>query len=971
MYYDKEKILEIPIEDVCLMYGIRLTRHGQNLWGKIRNEKTSSFSINPERNIWRDWGISKGGDVISLVAELESVDNGTAIRILGEKFNISQEESNKSNRFLPTKNQFAKIGIVSERAISNMDINLEKQSLEKIENLENKYSISMYDLSKDNISLYHSLVDRKALPLIYDDRNYLIDMTKKYTNETNTLDKEMYKNILQSLDNSLNEKIDIYNRSRLDGTNKNNLRLNIETVLHEKGEINMPTEERKFRYYLTQRPPSIGTHPREAIKVESFDTKQEFEGVSCWGYVEYEKALTDKQIEEYELFEKAAEINENIESEKERESKPLIDMKINKDVDVSEIMENLKNGVGNIFNNENFTKYLNFQSNFHNYSPNNNLLIAIQKPEATQVASFAKWNSLGRKVNKGENGIAILAPNVINIGAKQILERLDKDNIIKVGKYTFTKKNNSYNISVNGQAVKMNQSKNELQSFINLNNLKAQMIVGFKKTYVFDISQTNGKEIPQFKINKLKDNDLLMENGYYKMPYIKIAMSESEMFKSGQILTLPEADKLFKEQESKVRGLKEEYESKGEYYPYLKTRFTLYLSPQHTREMRYDIGDGYANSLSHMIQKEVLEKYNVIDKLSKPFGLDEKSIESLNWIKTIKNNMSEIKHQAREYLGTYEELYKNTPYYQDKTQILLSNTGEVYHSTPRNVLPANDQIKEGSSIVVATVSVPYNDSEIEKEINNAISKLQDTIKYNPIQDKSISTIIAIKNQIENCIAAKGIQLEYINDTGSANGYFTPATNKICVKDLMSLSQTTKTLMHEYVHSQLHKDDIQSKDNLNYRQTAEIEAEATTYVVAKHFDFDTSQYSFDYVSSWARGKEISELEETLKNIKTASEKIINEIKSPLELQLYNNKETVIEILKAERVKPTERIISNIIDINKETGKINTISDLTNAEKYKTYGNNKELTFIISNTNKDISNNTLPIEKSTKLNYEMER
>ena len=211
----------------------------------------------------------------------------------------------------------------------------------------------------------------------------------------------------------------------------------------------------------------------------------------------------------------------------------------------------------------------------------------------------------------------------------------------------------------------------------------------------------------------------------------------------------------------------------------------------------------------------------------------------------------------------------------------------------------------------------------------------------------------------NTINSKNIDLEYTTATGKANGYFAPIENKICVNSEMSLSQTTKTLLHEYVHSQLHKDGVEAKDNLVGKQTAEIEAEATTYVVSKHFGFDTSEYSFDYVSTWARGKDVAELGQTLKE---ASEKIINEIKAPLELELYNNRENIEEILKSQNVKPNDKIINNMIDINKETGKINTISDLSNAEKYKSY-DNQELNNKISDTNKEIATNTVKVEVKT--------
>lgn len=56
-----------------------------------------------------------------------------------------------------------------------------------------------------------------------------------------------------------------------------------------------------YRYALTERPPSIGTQPRGAKNIVAFKNKQDFKGIICYGYVEYDTALTEDQIKEYEL----------------------------------------------------------------------------------------------------------------------------------------------------------------------------------------------------------------------------------------------------------------------------------------------------------------------------------------------------------------------------------------------------------------------------------------------------------------------------------------------------------------------------------------------------------------------------------------------------------------------------------------------------------------------------------------------
>src|SRR5665213_4561196 len=103
------------------------------------------------------------------------------------------------------------------------------------------------------------------------------------------------------------------------------------------------------------------------------------------------------------------------------------------------------------------TSYLNAMSRFHNYSLGNILEIARQNPDATRVAGFWKWKELGRSVKKGEKGIRILAP-IIGVRRKKD-EEANKD---------VTKQNTA-------------------------------VLVGFRSAYVFDVSQTEGAELPELR----------------------------------------------------------------------------------------------------------------------------------------------------------------------------------------------------------------------------------------------------------------------------------------------------------------------------------------------------------------------------------------------------------------------------------------------------------------------------------------
>ena len=107
---------------------------------------------------------------------------------------------------------------------------------------------------------------------------------------------------------------------------------------------------------------------------------------------------------------------------------------------------------------EGLTAYLTAMGRFHNYSFGNILEIARQKPDATRVAGLYAWNQLGRKVIKGQKGIRILAP--------MIGTRKKKDSEAKKSK--------------DPAAV------------------NAPVLVGFRAVYVFDVSQTEGAELPGF-----------------------------------------------------------------------------------------------------------------------------------------------------------------------------------------------------------------------------------------------------------------------------------------------------------------------------------------------------------------------------------------------------------------------------------------------------------------------------------------
>ena len=141
---------------------------------------------------------------------------------------------------------------------------------------------------------------------------------------------------------------------------------------------------------------------------------------------------------------------------------------------LKEITDRLEQGIKELFDSERYKEYLRVMSKFHNYSFNNTLLIAMQKPDASLIAGFNAWkNNFQRNVMKGEKGIKILAPSPFKI--KQEMEKIDPATQKPV-------------IGADGKPV---------------TEEKEITIPAFKVVSVFDVSQTEGKEIPNLAVDML------------------------------------------------------------------------------------------------------------------------------------------------------------------------------------------------------------------------------------------------------------------------------------------------------------------------------------------------------------------------------------------------------------------------------------------------------------------------------------
>jgi antirestriction protein ArdC len=130
------------------------------------------------------------------------------------------------------------------------------------------------------------------------------------------------------------------------------------------------------------------------------------------------------------------------------------------DEKVAAFHDELEKHVADLADDENWTRYLVTMSKFHRYSLFNQLLITLQRPDASKVAGYRKWQELGRQVNKGEKGISIFAPKAVR------MDLLDAAGNPVIDPAT-------------GKPKKQNR------------------VIGFTTATVFDVAQTDGEPLPE------------------------------------------------------------------------------------------------------------------------------------------------------------------------------------------------------------------------------------------------------------------------------------------------------------------------------------------------------------------------------------------------------------------------------------------------------------------------------------------
>lgn len=128
-------------------------------------------------------------------------------------------------------------------------------------------------------------------------------------------------------------------------------------------------------------------------------------------------------------------------------------------------------------------------------------------------------------------------------------------------------------------------------------------------------------------------------------------------------------------------------------------------------------------------------------------------------------------------------------------------------------------------------------------------------------------------------------------SGGAKGYYSLADKSIHVQKDMPEVQTVKTLLHEVAHSIMHDKDT-GTDKDAKRNEREVEAESVAYTVANYFNLDTSDYSFGYIASWAKDKELKELRESMDVIRKTAGTMIDKLEAQLMKQKLDQEQEVI-------------------------------------------------------------------------------
>ena len=438
---------------------------------------------------------------------------------------------------------------------------------------------------------------------------------------------------------------------------------------------------------------------------------------------------------------------------------------------VQEITDKLEEGLKELFESEKYKTYLSTMSKFHNYSFNNTLLIAMQKPEATLVAGYKAWQkNFERHVNKGEKAIRILAPAPYKI--KEERDKLDP----VTGEMMFDE---------NGMPQREQVE---------------VTIPAFRAVSVFDVSQTDGKPIPELEAQEL----LSTVEGYED--FVQALMNVAPVPIGFE--DIPGDSKGYFHTEEKRIAVQENMSESQT----LKTMVhEVAHSMLHNKEInRDDLMEAPAKDRN---TKEV-EAESVAYTVCQHFGIDTSDY-SFGYIagwssgkdmKELKSSLDTIRKTASELItgieGALRELQLNREMEQSKECILLIQNEDLTEFSLVNVrgmdtqelLAALSNMSEDDKLSIQAYleSKGAWTTELGNEKSREFEEYHLDVRYNLDTDEVIDVKAKIAEQIDSNLSVMEQAEQLINQLEAEKTIFTSDERNLIVNYAYKLNDMDKT-----------------------------------------------------------------------------------------------------------------------------------------------------------------------------------
>lgn len=212
--YDLSVIKSVRCENIAKKFGMQLQEKGNKLWGKLRDEKTASFSISKDKNLWYDFGLGKGGSNIDLVMELAGISKEKAIKWIADEFGIEGEKENPNKWRALTDDQYRKIGIKPEKATMNFNIDLNIQPISLVERWYSQYGISVSELGQKFPKIHDRMIIKIGLKNIEQLRDtYYQSLGRLMDKNINEITRDYIKYSTKDIAQEVNEMVKLLQKA--------------------------------------------------------------------------------------------------------------------------------------------------------------------------------------------------------------------------------------------------------------------------------------------------------------------------------------------------------------------------------------------------------------------------------------------------------------------------------------------------------------------------------------------------------------------------------------------------------------------------------------------------------------------------------------------------------------------------------------------------------------------------------------